>query len=320
MLNPEEFRGWLPPDAFKHLRESCQALAERQYLSSAIWGAVFLEAFLDDMAATLKLPASGQDDLNARIQQLQQYSKNRGSAAIAIPDEYIKRCRDIQNTRNRLVHHCGAAKTTLAEDAQFINAGIKAILDWYKAVAPCRAAEPNVAASPHPPGMRVFLSVSKPHNAGQEYFLDELEERLRGIGIEPVRVVPSLYDKADPIGKTRQTIQSCRGMIVLGLERTHAYFLRDKEGTPNETEETHRQYTSGWLHVEAGMANALGLQVFVLCQKRIHGDGIFDRGWNTYPVAEMDSLDVSSPQLENFLQHVQAWVQAETGANPERRG
>ncbi len=61
--------------------------------------------------------------------------------------------------------------------------------------------------------------------------------------------------------------------------------------------------------MEAGIANALGLEVFVLCQKSIHGDGIFDRGWNTYPVAEIDSLDVSSPQLDSFLQHIQAWVQ-----------
>ncbi len=241
MLNPGDFRGCLSLRTFAHLRESCQALAERQYFSSAIWGAVFLEALLDDLAESLHLPSSGQDELNGRIQQLQQFLRNRGSHPIAIPDEIIKRCHDIRNTRNRLVHHTGAAKTTLAEDAQFISAGIKVILEWYKTVSPTRATEPTVQVAPRPPGVRVFVSTISPHRPSQEYFLDELMERLRGIGIEPVRCVASIYDKTDPIGKIRQTIESCRGMIVVGLERTHAYFLRDKEGTPNQKEETHRQ-------------------------------------------------------------------------------
>lgn len=307
MIDPGQYRSCLAATAFAHLRESCQSLSEGDYLASAVWGAVFLEALLDDFARERRLQRPGQDDLNGRIQQLQQ-CRNSGKIP-DLPEEIIKRCDDIRNTRNRLVHDTGAAKTTLAQDAQFIHAGLEVILDWFKG-----AVRPQALNDPTPPaagGKRVpmFLSTVNPHqNARQSYFLEELGERLRRIGVEPIRFIPTLYDKHDPIGRVCELMRSCRAATIIGLERTHAYFLRDKEGTPEEKEAVHRQYTSGWLHLEAGIAHALGLEVFVLCQKGIHSDGIFDRGWNTYPVAEVDSLRLDSEPLNQFLRHLEAWA------------
>ena len=317
MLNAKDYRDCLSARTFAHLRDSCQALAVGQYLASAVWGAVLLEAILEDFAEAAKLPPPGQADLNGRIQQLQGLSRNRGP--VEVPDEIVKRCHDIRNTRNRLVHDTGAAKSTLAQDAQFILAGLKVILDWFKNV-PRERPEPS-AASPASTraGVRVFLSTINPHTPAQEDFLEALESRLRAIGVEPVRFVAPLYDKRDPIGRVKRAIESCRGVIVVGLERTHAYFIRDKEGTPDQREATHRQYTSGWLHLEAGIAHALGMEVFVVCQREIHSDGIFDRHWNSYAVAELDSLDATSPQLEEFLLHVRTWVN-EQAASGEQRG
>jgi hypothetical protein len=311
MLNATDYRSCLSPTAHAHLRESCLALGERQFFAAAVWAAVFLEALLDDLAQAAGLPRPGQDDLNGRIQQLQQWSRNKGSGTLDIPDEIIKRCQDIRNTRNRLVHNTGTTKSTLAQDAEFIHAGLKVLLDWYQTVSRPHVEAPPLAPGPsRMPGVRVFISTITPHNSRQEYFLQELLERLRDIGIEPVRFVPTLYDRSDPIGKIRSVIESCRGVIILGLERTHTYFLRDKEGTPDQKDATHRKYTSGWLHLEAGIANALGRDAFVLCQQPIHSDGIFDRAWNTYPVAEIETLDVSSLAAEEFLRHLRGWAAA----------
>jgi hypothetical protein len=308
MLNPTEYRACLAPRTLMHLRESCTALAEKQYFASAVWGAVFLEAILDDFAQSVDLPQPEQDDLNGRVQQLQKWSRNREKRTVEIPDEVFKRCHDIRNTRNRLVHDTGTTKSSLPQDAEYIQAALKVVLDWYQSAASLPTVpNPPSGTTSQRPGVRVFISTITPHNQRQEYFLEELMDRLRAIGIEPVRHVSSLYDKKDPISSVCRTIQSCRGLIAVGMERTHAYFLRDKEGTQDQTEVMHRQYTSGWLHLEAGIAHALGLNVFVLCQKQVHSDGIFDRNWNTYPVAEIESLDAKSRQVDEFLRYVQAW-------------
>lgn len=67
--------------------------------------------------------------------------------------------------------------------------------------------------------------------------------------------------------KVRRYIEGCHGIIVLGLERSHAYFYRDKEGSEKELEATHRRYSSAWLQLETGMAIGMGKDVFVLCRK-----------------------------------------------------
>ena len=58
--------------------------------------------------------------------------------------------------------------------------------------------------------------------------------------------------------KVRRYIEGCHGIIVLGLERSHAYFYRDKEGSEKELEATHRRYSSAWLQLETGMAIGMG--------------------------------------------------------------
>ncbi len=158
------------------------------------------------------------------------------------------------------------------------------------------------------PPVRLFVSTITPDNGRQAYFLETLLERLHKVGIEPVRLHPTQFHRLDPIGYARNEIKVCHGLFAIGLERSHAYFLRDREGTSRETEETHRRYTSGWLHLEAGIAHALGLDVFVLCQVDICNDGIFDRKWNTYPVTEIASLDDDSPDLMTLLDHLAEWA------------
>ena len=110
------------------------------------------------------------------------------------------------------------------------------------------------------------------------------------------------------------TPTSCHGIIVLGLERSHAYFYRDKEGSEKELEATHRRYSSAWLQLETGMAIGMGKDVFVLCQKNLYGDGIFDRNWNSYTPVELEMpLDMNDPMiketlsvLENYKKEVEA--------------
>jgi len=161
------------------------------------------------------------------------------------------------------------------------------------------------------PTIPVFIStiVPAPDNEKQIEFLNILYGCLEEIGIMPITVELTEWDKKDPLKKIRGTIQLCQGVIMVGLEKTHVYFSRDKEGTDSQTEETHRKYTSGWLHMEAGLANALGKKVFVICQGDLCSDGIFDRNWNTYPVTQLSSLNRCLPEFQDFIDHIRDWAE-----------
>ena len=154
---------------------------------------------------------------------------------------------------------------------------------------------------------QVFLSTITPHLARQDAFLRDLQREMRSRGLDPVRLEFDEYDRRDPIAKALNVIKSCDAVLCVGLARTHAYFLRDKEGdTDNERDDTHRYYTSGWLNMEAGLAFALGKPVLVLCEKVIASDGVFDRNWNSSPPYELTAvpLSVSDAAVDRCLQRL----------------
>jgi len=99
-------------------------------------------------------------------------------------------------------------------------------------------------------------------------------------------------------------------MLVIGLERTRAYLVRDREGTDREFEETHRRYSSAWLDIEGGIAFGLGLgdRVFVLCEPGIVSAGVFDREWNQYVVVAPARMDINDPAVIRTIDQISAAV------------
>ena len=309
-LQISRFEQYLKPVTYGHLRESCFALDERQYLASVIWAAVFAEAFLGDLLDQLQFSrSSGRDDFNGRIQRLEAAARKPAEDSVPVPDDIVKRFHEIRNVRNRLVHDTGLSKGSLTHEAQLVTSHVDAVLQWY---ADSGVATVVTPPDDPPPGKQdlipVFLSKSVPHTLRQQHFLEVFKLRLRSTGIEPQEVLPASYLQRDPLGATREAIERTHAMIVVGLERSHAYFLREKEGGEHELEVTHRKYPSGWLHLEAGIANALGKPVFVICEEEICNDGIFDRKWNSYDVYELKDLDEDASELTHFLGVIGDWA------------
>ncbi len=156
--------------------------------------------------------------------------------------------------------------------------------------------------------VRAFVSTVTPHVDAQVRFVEAFSRRLFTYGVEPVFLKQVSYDKMDPIGKVSSQIASCDLVIVLGLERSHAYYLKDKELSKQESEDVHRKYTSSWLHLEAGLAYALGKQIFVLCSSDICSDGIFDRAYNTYEVHEFTEHSAFGDALDGFFAAMGEWL------------
>ena len=118
------------------------------------------------------------------------------------------------------------------------------------------------------------LGTITPHLPRQEGFLQDLLIEMRQLGLEPVRFEFDEYDRRDPIAKVLKVLDGCQALPSVGLTQSHAYFLRDREGSTKESESTHRWYTSGWLNLEAGTAFALKKHVLVTCEKDLAPDGI----------------------------------------------
>ena len=156
--------------------------------------------------------------------------------------------------------------------------------------------------------VRAFVSTVTPHADVQVRFVEAFSRRLFTLGVEPVFLKQISYDKKDPLERVASQIASCDLVIVLGLERSHAYYLKDKELSKHESEDVHRKYTSSWLHLEAGLAYALGKQIFVLCSSDICSDGIFDRAYNTYSVHEFTEHSAFSDALDGFFATVEEWL------------
>jgi class 3 adenylate cyclase len=156
--------------------------------------------------------------------------------------------------------------------------------------------------------VRAFISSVTPHSDPQTRFVEAFCRRLFTAGIESIFLRQTAYDKNDPIGKASAQIAACDCVIVLGLERSHAYYTRDKETSRYESEYVHRKYTSSWLHLEAGLAYALGKQIFAVCSSDILSDGIFDRSYNTYPVYEFSKYSAFDEGLEEFFHTIEEWA------------
>lgn len=303
---------------FRHVSKCLQAYDSGELLSSIIWGAVFVEALLKDIL--FELDKKEHDvELNQLIRDLNYFIQNKNDILPSKNKNMFRdihnRCNEIRNKRNRLVHDTGVERGSLEVDARDVHENILQIIKQYikTDIAKEKQQENKTVNSRGTdvtePTFPIFISSITPHTFEQGEFINSFCDKLREIGVKPIRCVLTDFDKKDPMGKVRDTIEACNAVIIIGLERSHVYYYRDKEGSMYESESVHRKYTSGWLQIESGIAIALKKPLFVLCQKDIHSDGIFDRSWNSYLPIEIDMpLDVDQQNVVMMLQKIREFV------------
>lgn len=232
------------------------------------------------------------------------------SLDVTAMEDIVRRADEIRLKRNRLVHDTGMMNEYLQSDADDMYKNIISIVERYvKSMVSTVVYQKNRKETSKDiedsvePTFPMFISTITPHTFEQSEFIEAFCKRLEQIGIKPIRYVFSDFDRRDPMGKVRRYIEKCHGVIVLGLERSHAYFYRDKEGSEKESESIQRRYSSAWLQLETGMAIGMGKDIFVLCQENLYGDGIFDRNWNSYAPVELKMpLNINDLVIMEILQ------------------
>ena len=304
---------------FRHLTVCLKSYDAGELFSSAIWGAVFSEALLKDIL--LELTGKNIDnELGGLIQKINGRLKDESlfsaQGDIKLLKDIANRCDEIRMKRNRLVHDTGTERSDIQQDADDINNNVIQISKQYlktsfaKNKMKSHAPSDNKEKAAHKtPDFPIFISSITPHTFEQAEFINLFCDKLREIGVNPVRCEFDDFDRKDPMGKVRGVIAQCNAVIVIGLERSHVYYYKDKEGSPEEKENIHRKYTSGWLQLESGIAIGMNKDIFILCQKDIHSDGIFDRGWNSYTPVDLEApLDVDSKNVKKMLQNIEKYI------------
>lgn len=280
---------------WRHLANCLRSFEEKEYLSAAIWSAVFTESVLKDFLREFGDKSKERDELYPMIRRMANYVNNDLNMSEYDKNyiqDILRRAEEICSKRNRLVHDTGVENHGLEADVGDMYNNVMQIITRYLETDFSK----KVMLSNHhskfeekkeESDFSVFISTITPHTFEQTEFIEGFCGRLREIGINPVRCLLNDFDKRDPMNKVRRIIQECDAFVVIGLERSHTYYYRDREGSERQSEAMHRRYTSAWLQIESGMAVGMGKEVFVLCQKDLYSDGIFDRDWNSYVPLEL---------------------------------
>ena len=297
---------------WRHLSNCLKSFEDREYLSAAIWSAVFVESVLKDYLRDFGEKSKDRDELDSLIKRVANHLRNASHISDADKDminDILRRAEEIRSKRNRLVHDTGVENRGLETDVSDMYNNVMQIINNYLDTQISRSicAENSKIVDVKEtegsePDFPIFISTITPHNFEQTEFIEGFCNRLREIGVTPVRCTLTDFDKRDPMNKVKRVIETCNAIVVIGLERSHVYYLRDKEGSEKEKEDMHRRYTSAWLQLESGIAIGMGKEVFVLCQKDLYGGGIFDRDWNTYVPMELNlPLNIYDKNVDMIL-------------------
>lgn len=304
-----------------HLSNCLKAFENRELLSASIWSSVFVESILKDILTVLLKVNVSTEEISSLIARLRN-TLNNGSSRFELTstdstaiEDIMRRADEIRLKRNRLVQDTGMENNYLDSDADDIYKNVNLIIERYLKTKVSKAIfrknkdiADEVVNTQQEASFPMFISTITPHTFEQSEFIEEFCNKLKEIGIKPVRCVMTDFDRRNPMEKARRCIEGCHGIIVLGLERSHAYFYRDKEGSEKESEAMHRRYSSAWLQLETGMAIGMGKDIFVLCQKNLYGDGIFDRNWNSYTPVELEMpLDINDPMIKETLRVLESY-------------
>jgi len=216
--------------------------------------------------------------------------------------EVLDKAHSIRVSRNHTVHNTGRQKGDLSRQSEKIVEDLEFILKWWIDTL----GEPAVEPASEGRKVRCFLATINPDHPRHRAFLIDMKQLLKQNNIEPVTVTLTEYDRHAPMSRVASVMKTCDAVLIIGLERTRAYLVCDREGTPKQSEETHRRYSSSWLHIEGGLAVGLGLskKTFVICEESIWSEGVFDRSWNEFTPIVIPTLDVNSSDVQETISRV----------------
>ena len=122
---------------------------------------------------------------------------------------------------------------------------------------------------------RVFVSRPSVLTPSQEAMWRLMEHALETAGAGIVTLARSEYPAVGVLGDVRRAMADCNGVVVMGVRQLAIVSGAWRPGTPEERSADGTALSTPWNQLEAGVATALGLPVFVAREPGVVG-GVFD--------------------------------------------
>lgn len=156
----------------------------------------------------------------------------------------------------------------------------------------------------------VFLSVGRTFHDRQEQFVINMERFLEANGVMPRTVGRNYFSNQQPLKSVAELMRQCSGAVILALERVHIKEAVEKRGSPQEKPIQAINLPTVWNQIEAAMAYALDLPLFVVVENEIRSEGLLEVGYDWYVNSvSLDQPIFSDPQFLGIFNDWKAHVQ-----------
>jgi len=129
---------------------------------------------------------------------------------------------------------------------------------------------PPVDETTSPGRPRVFLSTPNLIAAPQRALAEVVVSILKEQNVMVERIARP-YSAVAPLREVARTVRNCRGAVILCIPQLEVTSGRWRAGTTEERVLEHVRFPTAWNQVEAGMAVALGLPLFIISDRTIGG-------------------------------------------------
>lgn len=119
---------------WRHLSNCLKSFEDREYLSAAIWSAVFVESVLKDYLRDFGEKSKDRDELDSLIKRVANHLRNASHISDADKDminDILRRAEEIRSKRNRLVHDTGVENRGLETDVSDMYNNVMHIINNY---------------------------------------------------------------------------------------------------------------------------------------------------------------------------------------------
>jgi hypothetical protein len=214
------------------------------------------------------------------------------------PGELLQRLNTANEIRNRTPHDKDQLLRITEGDSPQLLCVLSLVVSWFGS----QFGEAN-GTQESPDSIRIFLSLGGPHRLDQEQFVNNLRSEFRHLGVRLINLTKVDFDQK-PFDQITDLMRQCRAALVVGLDRSHAYTVFERERSPGQRI-LHDQYIpTAWNQIEGAIAAALRLRVLVLREERLHHEGIFEAENHRHAIRNFSLRTESrafSPELREDL-------------------
>jgi HEPN domain-containing protein len=288
----------LGPDLVSRIDKALSAHEDGNHTEAVVEAARSLELMIKRVLKEWEIPPDSRATLGQLIGGLRKRVPEK--------DPLLERLGEFNSIRNR-IHDKDARPSKLGEvfegDSLHCLNSLALIVEW------CREVLGHDQADTASDLFPIFLSVGGPHRLEQAQFLQNLRSEMRRLGVQLRWLTQDDYSPDRPFDQLVETMKECAAALVVGLERSHAYTVFERERSERQKIHLDQYIPTAWNQIEGAMASAMGLPLLILCENRLAREGIFEANNHRHQIREFYLATEARGLSEALRGFVTGWVQ-----------